>query len=97
MENDFYSSIQSTGTVVNPDGFSIPSLEEICAAMDIYYIKVPKEPTAFSMFPLPERPKLFEDQNLGIEEDQVHIITGMGVVASKEAYKKLPSPTSCYM
>ena len=45
--------------------------------------------SAFPMFPLSERPKLFEDQNLGIEEDQAYIITGMGVVASKGVYEKL--------
>ncbi len=89
MENDFYPPIQGSGTVVNPDGFSIPSSEEMYAVMGIYYIKVPKEPSAFSMFPLSERPKLFEDQNLGIKEDQVYIVAGLGVVASKGAYKKL--------
>ena len=89
MENDFYSPIQDVDTVADPEGVIIPSLEEMYAAMDIYYIEVPKEPSAFSMFSLPERPELFEDQNLVIEKDNIFIVAGLGVVASKEAYEKL--------
>ncbi len=80
-----YGSCES-GTVCSNN--TLPTTEEIFAAMGYALIKVPREPSICPVFHQPEKPELYCDKQI-FDKDAVFVVSGMGVVAGEELYKEL--------
>ena len=66
----------------------LPTTEDIFASMGYILIKVPKGPSICPIFHQSKDPELFCDERL-LDKDAIYIISGMGIVAGEDAYKKL--------